>query len=132
MGTWDASAFGNDDAVDYLCEFEEAHTIAKAGRILEIALDAVLDGDDYIEASEGAVGIAAAALVVTWQEPAMLGGETMKLLSPWPRTNDPLPAYLKIKASGVLDRMQDALENELADLWEETEDFSEFNAELVR
>lgn len=129
MGTWDASAFGNDDAADFLYEFDDADTVAKVVPILENALDAVLDSTTEIESAEGSVGVAAAALVVAWNEQAMLASDT---LSPWPRTNDPLPERLPAKASKVLDRLLDPEENELAELWQEAEEFSEFTTELSR
>ncbi|WP_425861095.1 DUF4259 domain-containing protein [Arthrobacter sp. TWP1-1] len=132
MGTWDASAFGNDDAADFLYEFDDADSVAKVVPILENALDTVLEATTEIESSEGAVGIAAAALVVAWNEPALLANLTSETLSPWPRNNELLPARLPAKASKVLDRMLSAEENELAELWEEAEELPEFTTELTR
>lgn len=132
MGTWDASAFGNDDAADFLYAFDDADTVAKVVPILENALDAVLEATTEIESSEGSVGVAAAALVVAWNEQAMLANLTSETLSPWPRTDEPLPERLPAKASKVLDRMLTAEENELAELWEEAEELPEFTTELSR
>lgn len=131
-GTWDASAFGNDDAADFLYEFDDADTVAKVVAILENALDAVLEATSEIESMEGAVGVAAAALVVAWTDHAMLAGASSETLSPWPRTTEALPERLPVKAAKVLERMLDAQENELAELWEEAEEFPEFTTELSR
>lgn len=68
-------------------------------------------------------GLAAAALVVAWTEPEMLGSDAAYAPEPWPRTADPLPGYLKTKAAAVL---------ELAQLWAESGQTSEFTAEIDR
>jgi hypothetical protein len=62
----------------------------------------------------------------------MLGSDAAYAPQPWPRTSDPLPGYLKTKAAAVLDRMKDAAGNELAQLWAESGQTSEFTAEIDR
>lgn len=129
VGAWDASAFGNDDAADFLFAFDDAHTVAQVVPILEDALDTVLEATDEIESADGSVGVAAAALVVAWSSPKMLGNA---ILAPWPRTAKALPEHLVAKASRVLGRMLEPQGNELAELWEEAESFSEFESEISR
>jgi len=131
MGAWDESVFGNDDAADFSFEFDDANTVAKVAPILENALDAVLESPD-LEAPDGAIGLAAAALVVAWAEPEMLGDDVAYAPEPWPRTAEPLPGHLKTKAAEVLDRMKDAAGNELAQLWAESGQTSEFTSEIDR
>ncbi|HET7154018.1 MAG TPA: DUF4259 domain-containing protein [Hyphomicrobiaceae bacterium] len=132
MGAWDGSVFGNDDAADFSFEFDDANTVAKVAPIIENALDAVLASTTDVEAPEGAIGLAAAALVVAWNEPELLGGVAAYAPEPWPRTADPLPGHLKRKAAAVLDRMKDATGNELAQLWAESGQTSEFTTEIDR
>lgn len=56
MGTWAVDAFGNDDAADWACELEEAEDL----RPIEKAIaDVLAVGDEYLEAPEGAVALAA-------------------------------------------------------------------------
>lgn len=52
-------------------------------------------------------------------------------LDPWPRVARPLPEQLLLKSAEVLDRMQEAEENELVERWRETESYSEFVGELT-
>ena len=132
MGAWDTSVFGNDDAADFLYEFGDARTVAQVVSLLEGALDAVLDATPQIQAPEGAVGLAAAALVVCWKEPALLRNEAGEDLSPWPRTAEPLSGHLHTKAAQVLERLQDTRGNELGQLWADAGRSSEFDAELTR
>lgn len=132
MGAWDTSVFGNDDAADFIYEFDDANTAAKVAPILEQALDTVLNAAPEVEASDGAVGLAAAALVVSWNEPELLGTDGGSAPEPWPRSSDPLPEHLNAKAAGALDRMGNADGNELAGLWAEAGESAEFEAELLR
>ena len=132
MGAWDGSVFGNDDAADFSFEFDDANTVATVAPVIENALDAVLESTPDLEAPDGAIGLAAAALVVAWNEPEMLGNDVAYAPEPWPRTAEPLPGHLKTKAAAVLDRMKDPAGNELAQLWAESGQTSEFTAEIDR
>jgi Domain of unknown function (DUF4259) len=132
MGAWDTSVFGNDDAADFLYEFDDARTVAQVVPLLEDALDAALDASPEIEATDGSVGLAAAALVACWGEPTLLRNEAGEDMSPWPRTAEPLPGRLQAKAARVLERMHDSRGNELGRLWAESGKSSEFEAELRR
>ena len=67
----------------------------------------VLESTPELEAPDGAIGLAAAALVIAWNEPELLGNAVAYAPEPWPRTAEPLPGYLKSKAAAVLDRMKD-------------------------
>lgn len=132
MGAWDVSVFGNDDAADFLFEFDDAHAVSEVASLLQDALDTVLDATSEIDVPDGAVGLAAAALVMAWNEPALIEDEVDEDLSPWPRTADPLPGQLRAKAAQVLDRMREPRGNELSELWAEAEELSEFQAEIAR
>ena len=132
MGAWSGSVFGNDDAADFSFEFDGANTVAKVTPIIEDALDTVLESTPDLEAPDGAIGLAAAALVVAWNKPELLGNDVAYAPEPWPRTTEPLPEQLRTKAAGVLDRMKDATGNELFQLWSESGEASEFTAEIDR
>lgn len=132
MGAWSGSVFGNDDAADFSFEFDGANTVAKVTPIIENALDTVLESTPDLEAPDGAIGLAAAALVVAWNEPELLGNDVSYAPEPWPRTTEPLPERLRTKAAAALDRMKDATGNELAQLWSESGETSEFAAEIDR
>jgi hypothetical protein len=132
MGAWDVSVFGNDDAADFLFEFDDAPTLAEVVPTLEDALDTALEATAELDAMDGAVGMAAAALVVSWDNPTMLGSEEGESLAPWPRSPELLPPHLATKAAQVLDRLHQADGNELAELWEEAGRTTDYQAELTR
>ena len=58
MGAWGFKIFENDDAADFVAEFENSGAVAVAG-----TLDVVCNNPDYIEAPDGSVALAAAAIV---------------------------------------------------------------------
>ena len=62
-------------------------------------MDSVLSAEDYIDASEGATGLVAAALVVAWDQPELMGDDTAYAPDPWPRQPGPLPEHLRVKGS---------------------------------
>lgn len=132
MGAWDVSIFGNDDAADFSFEFDDANTVMTVAPIIDNALDTVLDSATYLEAPDGAVGLAAAALVVAWNHPEMLANDAAYAPERWPRTSEPLPSRLNGKAAAVLDRMTRKEGNELAELWAESGQFHEFTGEVAR
>jgi hypothetical protein len=132
VGTWDVSVFGNDDAADFSFDFDDADTVEAVVPILETALDSVLNTDDYIDASEGATGLVAAALVVAWDQPEMIGDDAAYAPEPWPRAGEPLPPHLSAKAASVMDRLLKGESNELAELWNEADGVEEFRAEIMR
>ena len=132
MGAWDVSVFGNDDAADFGYEFDDANTVAEVASVLEEALDTVLRSTAEVDGSDGATGLAAAALVVAWDAPEMLEDDEDYAPQPWPRSTDPLPEKLTKKAAKVLDRMKNEEGNELAELWSESGQGVEFAAEIAR
>ncbi|WP_411732867.1 DUF4259 domain-containing protein [Paeniglutamicibacter sp.] len=132
MGAWDVSVFSNDDAADFGYEFDDANTATEVASVIDAALDAVLGSSDDVDGSDGAAGLAAAALVVAWNEPEMLQDDENYAPQPWPRSPDPLPDHLAAKAAAVLDRMKDPEENELGELWMESGQWEDFTAEISR
>lgn len=132
MGTWDVSVFGNDDAADFSFELDGADTVESVQPILETAMDAVLNTIGYVDASEGSVGLAAAALVVAWSHPELLGDDAAYAPEPWPRETGPLPSHLRAKAAAVMERLSREVSNELADLWAEEGELAEFQSEVAR
>ncbi|WP_120523069.1 DUF4259 domain-containing protein [Arthrobacter celericrescens] len=133
MGAWSESVFGNDDAADFLFEIEDAGSTGEVITVLEDGLNAVAGEDGYVYAPEGAVGLAAAALAISWGHPAVLDDATSQSLGePWPRTSEALPDRLLAKAAAVLDRMRRPDANELADLWNDADKQADFDSELSR
>ena len=132
MGAWDVSVFGNDDAADFMYEFDDANTVAEVASVIEKALDTVLHSREEVDGSAGATGLAAAALVAAWKEPESLENDEEYAPQPWPRTPEPLPERIVAKAVAVLGRMKIQAGNELAELWSESGQADEFAQEIER
>lgn len=132
MGAWDVSVFGNDDAADYSYEFDDAGSLAEISAILERAMDVVLQESDEIDAADGAVGLAAAALVIAWDQPELLGDDAAYAPEPWPKVSGTLDAAIGAKAKSVFKRMQSVQDNEWAELWDESQQIEQYLAEIQR
>ena len=123
MGAWGRSSFENDDALDWVAELESAGVSA----IVE-ALNHVTDeADEYIEAPECSMAIAAAEVV------AALSGRPSDSLPPGAQAwlvGKPVPAAsLVAKARQAVEAVLG--ESELKDLWaENARDFPKWTATL--
>lgn len=116
MGAWGAGPFDNDDAGDWAYDFEGADA-PEGLRLLAEALDV---GDDYLEAPEGTVAVAAAAVVTWLQDPASIPESAYgEDAAEWVRSAGVAPTgELRAAARHALDRVRSD-ESELAELWAE-------------
>ncbi|BCW36056.1 hypothetical protein StoSoilA2_21120 [Arthrobacter sp. StoSoilA2] len=99
MGAWDISVFGNDDAADFSAEFDGADAAETVAPVLETAMDTVLNTTDYVDASEGGTALVAAAMVVAWDHPELIGDDAAYAPDPWPQAELALPSHLRVKAA---------------------------------
>ena len=115
MGAWGIRSVDNDDAVDWV------HDLGSDERAeLEEAFDAVLVENDYLEAPECSVGLAAAEVVAALRgQPAE---ELPEDLVRWLEGRRPPDADLVQRALLVCARVRD--DSELQELWSESEDYS--------
>ena len=115
MGAWGAGSFDNDDAGDWVWELEEAEDTA----ILEGAFSRVVDAEDYLEAPDCSVGIAAAEVVAALrQRPASeLPDEVTAFVA---RIGAPPSPDLVSSALRALERIR--TKSELQELWDESPD----------
>ncbi|MBN3928193.1 DUF4259 domain-containing protein [Streptomyces verrucosisporus] len=114
MGTWDIGPFENDAAADFAGTLDKTAPDERDG-LVRATLGRVARTRDYLDGSEGAEAVAAAALVAA----RCPGGEPVGT-GYGPR--QALPAFaddLRPLAVEALDRVV-AGESELAELWDET------------
>lgn len=115
MGAWSHTSFGNDDASDFIHEVEEdgQSAVLNAFEVIEH-----LKPDDYLEASDASVALAAAELVAagSGKPPADFPPQAAALL---PKLA--ADAALREAATGVVRRLLDY--SELKELWQQTKDF---------
>ncbi len=117
MGTWGMGAFDNDDAADWLLDLTEADDASAVAEALETAVDK--SGDDYLEAPEGVLAIAAAELVA-----AAVGNAAPDLpdeARPWLAQHGADVAELGPRALAAIRRTL-APRSELRELWSPEED----------
>ncbi|TIV70219.1 MAG: DUF4259 domain-containing protein [Mesorhizobium sp.] len=127
MGAWGFKIFENDDAADFVAEFENSGAVAVAD-----ALDAACSNPDYIEAPDGSVALAAAAIVAAangksefLSEPA---GTMLRTVSNWQALSG-----LKGKAIQAVECVSGP-NSELMELWAEAApaDAANFKNEVNR
>jgi hypothetical protein len=115
MGAWGSGPFENDDAGDWVYDLEGADDFA----LLHDALDVAKTR--YLDSGEGAVAVAAAAVVAAALDPAAADGlpeDVRAWLDAHARQVEPSDARLAVAA---LDRVLGE-RSELAELWDEAPD----------
>ncbi|QNE79247.1 DUF4259 domain-containing protein [Streptomyces finlayi] len=115
MGTWDIGHFDNDTAADFGGHLDDAPS-DKREALLRDALTAVTGTGpaEYLDSDEGAVAVAAAALIAA-QCP---GGEPVTTAYGPDEPLPPLAPELRALAVSALDRVAGA-RSELPELWAE-------------
>jgi hypothetical protein len=123
MGAWDTTAFGNDDAADWALDLKERdEPAAFVSEALGLAR-----GGDYLESADGAVIVAAAAVV------ASACDGTARLLPPdlavWLRGREKQIKPLASAAVAALARVSGE-ESELRELWADSHELPEWTGLL--
>lgn len=120
MGTWSVDAFGNDDAADWAFELAESTDLS----LIEEALDtAIAASDDYLEAPDGAIALAAIEVIARlngrWGERTVY----TESVDSWVQRLGvkPTPPLIS-KAHTVIDLIL-ADNSELPELWQEAEEY---------
>lgn len=128
MGAWGYGAFDNDTAGDWVYALEEAEDL----EVIEAALDAVVDvEDEYLEAAEAEVALAAAAVVALLQAGEDAPECVNETVNEWVASHpQDVPWKLAKKTVAALDRILTE-PSELLELWSETEDFDAWQASVV-
>jgi hypothetical protein len=122
MGAWSYTSFGNDDALDFVYEVEEdgRSAIANAFEVVNHLSD-----DDYLEAPDACVALAAAELVAAagGKPPADFPEQAAALV---PKVTN--ASALRTEAASAVTRVLN--NSELRDLWAEAEDFGKWRADV--
>jgi hypothetical protein len=130
MGAWGFESFENDEAADWVYEFE------KSGReALDLAFAAILGlgPEDYLEAPLAIIAIAAAEFVAAAKDGdqsnlSEAAKEAFVALSDVPASVALASVALASDADKALKRILQA--SELRELWEETDDFEDWRADV--
>jgi len=125
MGTWDVTAFANDDAADWATTLIDA---TQPEMLLAATLQAA-ERSAYLEATIGSEAVAAAVVIA-----AACGGAPDGLpveLNAWLRGREGKLKSLAPAALGAVRRVRGS-ESELRELWEASENFAAWSDELER
>ena len=127
MGTWSVEPFGNDHAADWAYELEEADDLTP----IEAAIEAVLEvGEDYLEAPEGEIALAAIAVLARLHGASAEHAPISPSAEEWVKKIETSPdEELRDKAVAAIDRIL-ADESELRDLWEESNEYEEWKSSV--
>lgn len=119
MGAWSHESFGNDDACDWIAELVDDTDLASVEEALDVVLEA---GDDYLEAPEASVAIAAAEVIARLQGNWGLVDAYSETVDGWiKRTRLTSPVDLTCKAHRAIERILGE-ESELRELWDDSDD----------
>jgi uncharacterized protein DUF4259 len=115
MGAWSHEPFGNDTANDWAYELEDAEDLSH----VEAALDAVLDTDGYVEASEATCAVAAVEVIAHLLGKGTQSDAYTEKVDEWvKKVHVKPPRALLKKARHALDRIRGE-QSELKELWSE-------------
>jgi len=121
MGAWGTGPFDNDDAGDWVSELRDAHDLA----VVRQALAAAVANDDYLEAPEGNVAVAAAAVVAASLDGAREG--LPEDVQAWLRDGREWATVRDARlARRALDRVTGA-NSEAAELWADSSSAEEWS-----
>jgi hypothetical protein len=116
MGTWSHEPFGNDDACDWSYELLDSNDLSP----VDAALDAVLHGDDYLEASAASNAVAAVEIIAKLLGKGTQTDAYTENVDKWVKEVHitPTPALIQ-KAKKALTRILGD-NSELKELWQES------------
>jgi hypothetical protein len=128
MDAWEANAFGNDSANDWLAEVVESSDL----EMIHEAFDAVLGaGDGGVEMQVGEEAVAAAEMVAWLSGQPGRGGDHADQIESWLENNElEFTDSLAKKAKRAIDRVYNR-PSELREAWEESDDFEDWKTELA-
>ncbi|MEP4079211.1 DUF4259 domain-containing protein [Haloferula sp.] len=129
MDAWEADAFGNDTANDWLAEVVETSDL----QMIHDAFDTVLgSGDENIELQAGEEAYAAAEIVAWLSGHPGKTGDHGDLIEGWMENHElEFSEALANKAKKSIDRAFNH-PSELREAWEESDDFDEWKSELTK
>jgi len=127
MGCWAISSFGNDNAVDWLYGLTEQSDLS----LVRETISQLLAEGGYLDAPYATEALAAIEVVAAALGRPTDAARAEENLMEWLDRVKPSPdASLVSDAIRAIDRIL-ASESELRELWEETEDFSEWQADVT-
>lgn len=128
MGTWSVGPFCNDDAADWAYELEEAEDFS----LIEESINAVLAaGDEYVEAPEAAIALAAIEVLARLAGGPSEQNSPSEIADKWAaEIGMTPPAALYHNAHAAITRIL-ADESELKELWQESDEYDAWHSNVL-
>lgn len=127
MGNWGIGSFENDGAADFLVDVLGSGDLS----LIREVLDNVLTSTEYVEAPDAVLAIVAAEVVAAARGRATLAAQQEEGLADWlARIRPTVDDDLRQQAGNALRRIL-AEHSELRELWEDTEDFQDWQAAVT-
>ena len=127
MGTWALHSFGNDDAGDLIGDLVEGTDLSPVRE----AIERVQSTAGYLEASEAQQGIAACEVIALVLGHPSVAAQAEEELATWvARVRPSLDVGVVSQAVQVVDRVL-APDSELRELWEESDEFKSWQADVT-
>ena len=121
MGTWGIGSFENDDAADFMIDVLDSGDLS----LIREVLDNVLTSTEYVEAPDAALAIVAAEIAAALGRATLAAQQEVGLADWLARIRPTIDDDLRQQAVNALRRIL-AEHSELRELWEETEDFQDW------
>ncbi len=126
MGCWAIDSFGNDDAADWLGDLTEAMDLSPARR----TVSALLSEDGYLDAPFSTEALAAIEVVAAaLGRPTVTAQSQAKLMTWIAKVKPVADTSLVFDSARAIERILGP-ESELRELWEETDEFGEWQANV--
>jgi hypothetical protein len=126
MGTWALHSFANDDAGDLIGDLVEGTDLSP----VQEAIERVESTAGYLEAPEAQRGIAACEVVALVLGHASAASQSEEELTAWvARVKPSMDAAVVSRAVQLVDRVL-APDSELRELWEESDEFNDWQADI--
>lgn len=127
MGAWSHEPFGNDDALDWIYRLEETKDESLLSNTFSRAIE---NADEYLEADEGFVIVAAAEVLAKLLGKGTQNDGYTKKVDEWVQSVNLQPSAALLKnAQTALDLVLGE-DSELNELWKETEDYDDWRGNI--
>lgn len=127
MGTWSHEPFGNDSANDWAYELEECTDFS----LVAAALKRAADSEGYLDADEAVEAVAAAEVLAKALGRGTQSDAYTEKVDAWLASiSITPPPELSALAQRALSRVL-AAESELRELWEESDEFAQWQSSVV-
>ena len=128
MGCWAIGSFGNDDAADWISDLTQQKDLS----LVRESIAELLAFDGYLDAPYATQALAAIEVVAAVLGRPTAAAQSQEELMSWvANTRASADPELVSQCLAAIDRISGP-ESELRELWEDTDDFQEWQADVAK